>query len=47
MLGKLLDINMTSDELRAILEMITHYSFEYLQSLNYEQLLRIYEDKTK
>ena len=47
MLGKLQGINMTSDELRALLEMTTNYSFEYLQSLNYEQLLRIYEDKTK
>jgi hypothetical protein len=37
---------MTSHELRTVLEMITNYSFDYLQSLTYEQLLRIYEDKT-
>ena len=37
---------MTSDELRALLEMITNYSFEYLQSLNLEQLTKIYEEKT-
>jgi hypothetical protein len=38
---------MTSHELRTVLEMITNYSFDYLQSLTYEELLRIYEDKTK
>jgi hypothetical protein len=38
---------MTSDELRAVLEMITHYSFDYLQSLNKEQLERIYAEKTR
>ncbi|MEH7251912.1 hypothetical protein V7111_07280 [Neobacillus niacini] len=37
---------MSSDELRSILAMITHYSFEYLQSLNKEQLQKIYEAKT-
>lgn len=37
---------MTSDELRTILEMITGYSFDYLQSLNKEQLEKIYEEKT-
>lgn len=37
---------MTSDELRTILEMITNYSFDYLQSLNKEQLQKIYEEKT-
>jgi hypothetical protein len=37
---------MSSDELRSILSMITDYSFEYLQSLNKEQLQKIYEDKT-
>jgi hypothetical protein len=40
------DINMSSDELRSVLSMITQYSFEYLQSLNKEQLLKIYEAKT-
>lgn len=38
---------MTSDELRSVLEMITNYSFDYLQSLSREQLLKIYEDKTQ
>jgi hypothetical protein len=38
---------MNSDELRSLLTMITQYSFEYLQSLNKEQLQRIYEEKTK
>jgi DNA-dependent RNA polymerase auxiliary subunit epsilon len=37
---------MTSDELRALLEMTTNYSFEYLQSLSKEQLEKIYEAKT-
>lgn len=37
---------MEAHELRSILEMITNYSYEYLQSLNKEQLLKIYEDKT-
>jgi len=37
---------MSSDELRSILAMITNYSFEYLQSLNKEQLEKIYEVKT-
>ncbi|WP_275677145.1 hypothetical protein [Neobacillus drentensis] len=37
---------MTSDELRALLEMTTNYSFDYLQSLTYEELLKIYEVKT-
>jgi hypothetical protein len=46
MQGNLQAINMTSHELRTVLEMITNYSFDYLQSLSYEQLLRIYEDKT-
>jgi hypothetical protein len=36
---------MKSDELRAILEMITNYSFEYLQSLTYEELLKLYEER--
>jgi hypothetical protein len=38
---------MTSDELRAVLEMTTRYSYEYLQSLTKEQLERIFEDKKK
>jgi hypothetical protein len=46
MFAKRQAINMTSHELRTVLEMITNYSFDYLQSLSYEQLLRIYEDKT-
>lgn len=37
---------MSSDELRSILNMITGYSFEYLQSLKHEELERIYEEKT-
>jgi hypothetical protein len=37
---------MTSHELRTILEMITNYSFDYLQSLTYDKLIKIYEDKT-
>lgn len=37
--------DMTSVELRAILEMITNYSFDYLQSLNQEQLQKIYDEK--
>jgi hypothetical protein len=37
---------MSSDELRSLLTMITNYSFEYLQSLNKEQLEKIYEAKT-
>jgi hypothetical protein len=37
---------MSSDELRSVLSMITHYSFEYLQSLNKEQLEKIYKEKT-
>jgi hypothetical protein len=37
---------MTSHELRTVLEMITNYSFEYLQSLTYEELVKLYEDKT-
>jgi hypothetical protein len=37
---------MSSDELRSILAMITNYSFEYLQSLNKEQLEKIYKEKT-
>jgi hypothetical protein len=46
MFAKRQAINMTSHELRTVLEMITNYSFDYLQSLTYEKLLRIYEDKT-
>jgi hypothetical protein len=38
---------MSSDELRSILAMITQYSFEYLQSLNKEQLEKIYKEKTQ
>jgi hypothetical protein len=38
---------MSSDELRSVLSMITQYSFEYLQSLNKEQLEKIYKEKTK
>lgn len=38
-------INMTSDELRTILELTTKYSFDYLQSLSKEQLQKIYEEK--
>jgi hypothetical protein len=37
---------MSSDELRSILAMLTNYSFEYLQTLNKEQLQKIYEAKT-
>jgi hypothetical protein len=37
---------MTSHELRTILEMITNYSFDYLQSLTYDELIKIYEVKT-
>jgi hypothetical protein len=37
---------MTADELRALLEMTTRYSFDYLQSLTKEQLQRLYEEKT-
>lgn len=33
---------MTNDELRAILELVTGYSFEYLQSLNKEELEKLY-----
>jgi hypothetical protein len=36
---------MTSDEMRAVLEMTTNYSFDYLQSLSYEELKRIYNEK--
>lgn len=36
---------MTSDELRALLEMITNYSFDYLQSLSHEELLKLYQEK--
>jgi hypothetical protein len=36
---------MTADELRAILEMTTRYSFEYLQSLDKEQLKKLLEEK--
>jgi hypothetical protein len=36
---------MTSDEMRAVLEMTTNYSFDYLQSLSYEELERIYNEK--
>jgi hypothetical protein len=36
---------MTSDEIRAILELTTNYSFAYLQSLSYEELKRIYNEK--
>lgn len=36
---------MTKDELVFLLEMITNYSFEYLQTLDREQLQKIYEDK--
>jgi hypothetical protein len=36
---------MTSDELRAILEMTTNYSIEYLQSLTKEKLEKIYNEK--
>jgi hypothetical protein len=36
---------MTSDELRSILEMITNYSPEYLQSLTKKELEKIYNDK--
>jgi hypothetical protein len=39
--------NMTADEYRALLEMTTRYSFEYLQSLTKEELERIYEEKQK
>jgi hypothetical protein len=39
------DIEMTSDELRSILGMITNYSFEYLQSLSHEELLKMYEER--
>jgi hypothetical protein len=39
-------MNMTSDELRALLELMTNYSFEYLQSLDKEQLQKLYEEKT-
>jgi hypothetical protein len=38
---------MTSDELRAVLEMTTRYSFDYLQSLSKEELERIYDEKQK
>jgi hypothetical protein len=37
---------MTSDELRAVLELITNFSFDYLQSLNKEQLQKLYEERT-
>ncbi|MGX1430776.1 hypothetical protein ACUXCC_002014 [Cytobacillus horneckiae] len=36
---------MTKDELVFLLEMITNYSFEYLQTLDREQLQKIYEEK--
>jgi hypothetical protein len=38
-------IEMTKDELISILEMITHYSYEYLKSLSLEELQKIYKDK--
>jgi hypothetical protein len=38
---------MNNDELRSLLAMITNYSFEYLQTLNKEQLEKIYKEKTK
>jgi hypothetical protein len=39
-------IDMTSDEMRSVLAMTTGYSFEYLQSLNHEELKKLYEEKT-
>jgi hypothetical protein len=38
-------LTVTTDELRAVLEMITNYSFDYLQSLTKEELEKIYNDK--
>jgi hypothetical protein len=38
---------MSSDEMRAVLEMTTNYSFEYLQSLSKEKLTKLYEEKIK
>lgn len=36
---------MTKHELVSVLEMITNYSYEYLQSLDREQLQKIFDDK--
>jgi hypothetical protein len=36
---------MTVDEMIVILEMTTRYSYEYLYSLTWEQLMRLYEEK--
>lgn len=36
---------MTKQELISVLEMITNYSYEYLKSLDEEELQKIYDDK--
>lgn len=36
---------MTKQELISVLEMITNYSYEYLKSLEEEELQKIYDDK--
>jgi hypothetical protein len=38
-------IDMSSDEMRAILKMVTGYSFEYLQSLSKEQIEKLYQER--
>lgn len=36
---------MTKQELISVLELITNYSYEYLKSLDEEELQKIYDDK--
>jgi hypothetical protein len=35
----------TADEMIAVLEMITRYSYEYLKSLTYEELEKLFKEK--
>jgi hypothetical protein len=36
---------MTADEMIAVLTMVTGYSYEYLKSLTYEELERLFKEK--
>lgn len=38
---------MTRDEMTALLEMKSNYSYEYLQSLTREQLEKLYREKVE
>lgn len=42
---KRVDINMTRDEMIAVLEIKTNYSYEYLKSLSPEALEKLYKEK--